>query len=221
MPYLNHNLPAFDCFIRNEFLYNHTQGHGDFTWCNVHSVASIQGRTPLFEAFLENGVNWTRRPLHAFCHSKEALVQPLDELIYWDCFGSYIDVQVRARLAGLKAELLSPTNKRYSGNYLFTIDWSHENSAMLDTGFSETTEHKCAHVFAGHDGNFYAYPNNRIIWFDAAWTKDRITSNPGYKIDMSIYSVEGNRAIEASDSFIYELTPTSASPQPSGEQTKA
>ena len=32
MAYLNHNIPPFSAYIRNEYLYNHTKGHGDFTF---------------------------------------------------------------------------------------------------------------------------------------------------------------------------------------------
>ena len=63
MAYLNHNLPTITCYIRNEFLFNHKKGHGEVTLCDVHSVASLEKHVPLFEAFLENGVNWTRRPI--------------------------------------------------------------------------------------------------------------------------------------------------------------
>ena len=72
MAYLNHNIPTIRCMIRNEFLFNHTKGYGEFTNCDVHMVASMEGMTPVFEAFLENGVNWTRRPIHAFCWKKDA-----------------------------------------------------------------------------------------------------------------------------------------------------
>ena len=84
MAYLNSNIPTITCYIRNEFLYNHEKGTGEFTLVDVHSVASIQKRVPLFEAFLENGVNWTRRPIHAFCWKKNAEVLPLTEHVYWD-----------------------------------------------------------------------------------------------------------------------------------------
>jgi hypothetical protein len=57
MSYLNSNIPTITCYIRNEFMFNHEKGHGEFTLADVHSVASIQKRVPLFEAFLENGVN--------------------------------------------------------------------------------------------------------------------------------------------------------------------
>lgn len=192
MAYLNHNIPTITCFIRNEFMFNHEKGFGEFTRADVHSVASIEKRVPLFEAFLENGVNWTRRPIHAFCWRSDAEVLPLSEHMYWDCFSSYIDVQVRTRLSGLRADLISISGQKRQGVYMFTLDWSFENrSAILDTNFSETPEHKCGHVFKMDNGNFFIYPNNRIIWMDNAWTFNRIKHNPGYKIDMNVYSVEG------------------------------
>ena len=40
--------------MRNEYLYNHKKGHGEFTPADVHSVACMEKRVPLFEAFLEN-----------------------------------------------------------------------------------------------------------------------------------------------------------------------
>ena len=205
MAYLNHNLPTFTCFIRNEYLFNHEKGHGEFTPCDVHSVASIEKRVPLFEAFLENGVNWTRRPITAFCWEKTAPVIPLEHAMYWDCFSPYIDVQIRSRLSGLKAELITPSNTKEQGTYMFTLDWSWENKSTLDTNFSESPEHKCGHFFKMNNGNYYCYPNNRIIWFDDAWIENRISGNPAYIIDQTIYSVENKRMIETNNQYIYGI----------------
>lgn len=205
MSYLNANIPTINCLIRNEFLFNHEKGHGEHTRADVHSVASIQGRSPLFEAFLENGVNWTRRPIHAFCWKEDAEVLPLNEYIYWDCFSPYIDVNIRERLSGLRADLISISKQVRQGIYLFTIDWSHENRNNLDLGFSETPEHKCGHVFKMDNGNYFVYPNNRIIWMDRAFTDSRIKENPGYKIDLSIYSVESEGMYETDYSYITEF----------------
>ena len=206
MSYLNANIPTINCFIRNEFLFNHEKGHGEFTAANMHCVASIQGRTPLFETFLENGVNWTRRPIHAFCWKLGAEVLPLAEHVYWDCFSYYVDVQVRERMSGLSADLVSITGTKRRGDYMFTLDWAHEDRNVLDTGFSETPEHKCGHVFKMNNGNFFIYPNNRIVWMDRAWTFNRITKNPGYKIDMSVYAVEGNMRYETDYSYMTEFS---------------
>lgn len=206
MAYLNHNIPTLRCFIRNEFLFNHTKGHKEVTPCDIHTVTSMEGTSPLFEAFLENGVNWTRRPLHAFCWKIDAPVRPLADHIYWDCFSDYIDVSIRNRLSGLQAELVTPLGKKENGTYLFTLDWGFENKAgMLDASFSETFEHKCAHMFKVEDGNFFAYPNNRIVWKDKAWTFSRISKNPGYIIDQNKYSVEGEGKYETDNFFITEF----------------
>ena len=205
MSYLNHNLPTFTCFIRDEYMFNHEKGWLEYTLCDVHSVASLEKHVPLFEAFLENGVNWTRRPITAFCWKKDAPVYPLNIHMYWDCFSPYIDVQTRNRLANLKAELIDFHGNKHLGTYMFTMDWAWENKGILNTNFSETPEHKCAHMFKMDDGNFFAYPNNRIIWYDDAWTKNRINTNPGYKIDMNEYSVENSRRIETSEEYLYEV----------------
>ena len=61
------------------------------------------------------------------------------------------------------------------------------------------------YVFKMDDGNFFIYPNNRIIWRDDAWTYKRIESNPGYKIDMNEYSVENKRKVETDYSYITEF----------------
>jgi hypothetical protein len=211
MAYLNHDVPTFTCFIRNEYLYNHQSGHGEYTPCDVHSVTSMEKRVPLFEAFLENGVNWTRRPIHAFCWQQDAPRYPLNIHMYWDCFSPYIDVAVRNRLANLKAELIDYQNNRHAGIYLFTLDWGWENKAgNLDTNFSESPEHKCAHVFKMADGNYFAYPNNRIIWHDDAWVYKPITSNPGYQIDLNTYSVENSRKVYTDNSYFTEFNTTGA-----------
>jgi len=205
MAYLNHNLPTFTCYIRNEFLYNHKKGHGEVTLCDIHSVASLENHVPLFEAFLENGVNWTRRPIHAFCWKSDAPVPNLEECMWWNCFSPYVDVNIRSRLAGLRAELINYKGEKNEGIYMFTLDWSWESKSTLNTNFSETPEHKCAHFFKMDNGNFYAYPNNKIIWYDDAWIRNRITKNPGYEIDLNEYSTENKRKIETSDDFMYEI----------------
>ena len=130
MAYLNHNLPTFTCYMRNEYLYNHEKGHGEFTLCDVHSVASMEKRVPLFEAFLDNGVNWTRRPLMAFCWKKDAPVPKIEDCYYWNCFSPYIDVNIRTRMAGLRAQLIRCDGSHISGEYMFTMDWSWENKGI-------------------------------------------------------------------------------------------
>ena len=126
--------------------------------------------------------------------------------MYWDCFSPYIDVNVRIRMKGLRAKLITPSNEKKWGEYMMTLDWGWENKAMIDTNFSETPEHKCGHLFKMDNGNFYIYPNNRIIWHDDAWVDNVITNNPGYKIDLTTYSVENKRQQFTDDSYMTKFT---------------
>ena len=49
-----------------------------------------------------------------------------------------------------------------SGKYLFTVDFAHPESNILNTDHSEIPhEHKCAHILALDDGNYAAQPNNQ------------------------------------------------------------
>ena len=194
MPYLNHNIPPFSAYIRNEYLFNHTKGHGDFTFCDIHTTNCMERRAILFECLLPNGVNWTRRPINAFVWKKDAPKHPLNIHMYWDCFSSYISVQRRNRLANCRAELIDWHGTKRKGTYMFTIDFGWEDKAgMLDTNFSEDPEHKCAHMFRMDEGTFFAYPNNRTIWYDDAFMEERLTKNPGYLIDQNFYTVENTR----------------------------
>ena len=52
--------------------------------------------------------------------------EPLEDIMYWDCFSPYVDVQRRQRLAGLQAQLIRPDGKKALGDYMFTLDWSRE-----------------------------------------------------------------------------------------------
>ena len=203
MPYLNHNVPPFSAYIRNEYLYNHQEGHKEFTFADVHTVNSMERRALLFECLLPNGVNWTRRPIHAFCWKKDAPIYPLNIHMYWDCFSPYVDVQKRSRLSNLRAELLDWHGKKHKGTYMFTVDWAWESKAILDTNFSEDPEHKCAHMFRMDDGNFFAYPNNRCIWYDDAYMDKRLEGNPGYLIDQNFYTVENTREDTITDNSYF------------------
>ena len=91
-----------------------------------------------------------------------------------------------------------------SGKYLFTVDFAHPESNILDTDHSEIPhEHKCAHILALDDGNYAAQPNNRIIWDIPSFTvKDNI---PDWKVQTSEWNVEdsssGVQKIQTSSSM--------------------
>ena len=91
-------------------------------------------------------------------------------------------------------------------HYLFTVDWAHPESNIVDTDHSEIPhEHKCAHILALDDGNYAAQPNNRIIWSIPSFTvRDEV---PDWKVQTSNWNVENSSGwrTEDTDNFFYEI----------------
>ena len=135
-------------------------------------------------------MNWTRRPLTAFCWKKEAPVYPIEMHHYWDCFSPYIDVNVRERLARKRAELVDHNGKKHWGEYMFTLDTCHRDNNTIDTNFSEhDPEHKSFNVIKLDNGQFAAQPNNRVIWTDQSLIPEKRLM-PDFKVCSQNYTVE-------------------------------
>lgn len=203
MSYLNVSTPTVTCYIRNEFLFNHEKGHGEFTQCDIFGIASIEHRVPLFHCLLENGAVWYRRPLHAFVWKKDAPKVELKDLVTWDCFSYYPTVTTFNRLQGLRCKVL---HRKLEGQYMFTIDWAHADKSIVDFNFSEVAEHKSANLVKLDDGTFGLYPNNQVVFFDKAFVSEPLSKNPGYQIDFNTYSVENTKQrTEDSNNYFYKV----------------
>mgnify|MGYP003153584622 CR=1 FL=1 len=177
MAYLNANIPVTYAQIRREYLYDLTRHHGEVEDCIVFGVSSITGRPLLFHAIMENGAVFYRLPISAFIQRD-----------------------------GQAGKYIGKDKKWHAGKYLFTIDFAHPESNIVDTDHSEIPhEHKCAHIMALDDGNYAAQPNNRIIWDIPSFTvKDNV---PDWKVQTSDWNVEDSRAwrTEDTDKFFYEI----------------
>ena len=130
----------------------------------------------------------------------------LDELQLWNCFSYYPSVHSWDILAGQAGKYIGKDKKWHPGKYLFTVDFAHPESNILDTDHSEIPhEHKCAHIIALDDGNYAAQPNNRCIWDIPSFTvKDNI---PDWKVQTSEWNVENTSKwkTEDTDNFFYEI----------------
>ena len=143
--------------------------------------------------------------------SKNHMIEPTvpnmqtHELELWNCFSYYPSVTCFDWLAGLKGKFLGLDKKFYHGKYLFTIDWAHPETNILDTEHSEIPqEHKCAHILALDNGNYAAQPNNRILWHVNSYTTD--DSWPDYKVQTTYWDAEDNDMVtEDSDKMFYEM----------------
>ena len=119
---------------------------------------------------------------------------------------SIIKLNLNDILAGQSGKYFCKDKKTYSGKYLFTIDFAHPESNIVDTDHSEVPhEHKCAHILALDDGNYAAQPNNRLIWSIPSFTvKNEI---PNWKVQTSDWNVEDSSRwrTEDTDNFFYEI----------------
>jgi hypothetical protein len=210
MSYLNANIPVQYAQIRREYLYDLKQHHGEAEDCIIFGMASLTGRAILFHAIMENGAVFYRLPISAFIQRdfdvKKVPRHGLDELELWNCFSYYPAITSWDLLEGTRGEYFGKDKKTHPGVYLFTVDWAHPESNIVDTDHSEIPhEHKCAHIMALEDGNYAAQPNNRIIWNISSFTvRNEI---PDWKVQTSNWNVEdtGKWKTEDTDKYFYKI----------------
>jgi hypothetical protein len=206
MSFLIHNLPPISVFVRKEYLYDHTKGHGEYTPGIWVSVKSVQGKALYFETLLtEYGALYDKLPLSAFVWKTNLdYVLPLDTLQIWDCFDYYLTVIQKPMLG--KCQVYGKDRKMHLGSYLFTIDTCHPNNSLLDQNFSEhDPEHKSFNVIKLSNGQFAAQPNNRIIWSDASLILEN-KKTPDFKVCTQNYYVENTSKwnVAHSDDWAYK-----------------
>ena len=211
MAYLNVNIPATYAKIRREFLYDLKDHHGEVEDCIIFGLASITGRALLFHSIMENGAVFYRLPIHAFIQRgfkvEDVPRRRLDELELWNCFSYYPAITTYDILLGQSGKYYGKDKEWHTGQYLFTVDFAHPESNIVDTDHSEIPhEHKCAHVLALNDGNYAAQPNNRLIWSLPSFTvKDEVPFD--WKVQTNDWSVENTATwrTEDSDRFFYGI----------------
>ena len=62
MAYIEHNFFPLKVFVRNEYMYQFKEGHGEFTQGVIMSVRCMPGQAALFQVLLENGVMRDKLP---------------------------------------------------------------------------------------------------------------------------------------------------------------
>ncbi len=209
MAYLNADIPPIYCKVRKEYLYDFEKHHGESSDCVVFGLTSMAGSATLFHIMLPNGAIFWRLPISAFfdrlMDRKDVPEMKLHELQLWNSFSYYPSVHMFGYLTSQRGKYLGKDKKFYYGEYLFTIDWGHPESNILDTEHSEIPqEHKCGHVLALDNGNFAIQPNNRILWNISNFTTR--SEWPDYKVQNTEWNVENkNWVTEDSNKMFYEI----------------
>jgi hypothetical protein len=210
MSYLNANTPLIYCQIRREYLYDLDPKHNkESEDCVIFGMASIPGKPILFHTLLPNGACYWRLPISAFFQKRFSRTEVPDmqahELELWNCFSYYPSITCFDYLVGEKCKYFGRDKKLYNGKYLFTIDWAHPDSNILDVEHSEIPqEHKCAHILELANGNFAAQPNNRILWHISSFTTGG--NIPDYTVQTTEWNVENSGFItDDTDKMFYDI----------------
>jgi hypothetical protein len=210
MSYLNANTPPIYCKIRREYLYDLDPKHNkESEDCVIFGMASIPGKPILFHTLLPNGACYWRLPISAFFQKRFSRTEVPDmqahELELWNCFSYYPSITCFDYLVGEKCKYFGRDKKLYNGKYLFTIDWAHPDSNILDVEHSEIPqEHKCAHILELDNGNFAAQPNNRILWHISSFTTGG--NIPDYTVQTTEWNVENSGFItDDTDKMFYDI----------------
>jgi hypothetical protein len=177
--------------------------------CVIFGMASIPGKPILFHTLLPNGACYWRLPISAFFQKRFSRTEVPDmqahELELWNCFSYYPSITCFDYLVGEKCKYFGRDKKLYNGKYLFTIDWAHPDSNILDVEHSEIPqEHKCAHILELANGNFAAQPNNRILWHISSFTTGG--NIPDYTVQTTEWNVENSGFItDDTDKMFYDI----------------
>lgn len=204
--YLNASTPLFKCNLRKEFLYNCEEHHGEYIECTVFGVASIKGWGFGFHVLLPNGAVFWRLPIHALSHGKDPDPITIFDAQYWDCFNYNISVHRFDFLRDMDVLVYMKSKRPIEGEYMFTIDWCDSDQNQLPTHAEIPDEHKCAHIIQLEDGNFCAYPNNRIQWREASFVTEPFDKDnvPDYKTQKEKFGGEFGFTTENTDKFFYK-----------------
>ena len=182
---MNKSLPPLGIYVRNEFLFNQTKGHGEYTYGTLIGVRALQNQCLQFLVMLENGALFTGLPAHALCFEKPSPKRSLLDCQMWDNISDQIDVIRFDTLLYMPCTVkLEDSKEIVPGQYLFSIDY------VGDMDFSRCPIHwKTLHAICLEEGNFILYPQYRIRFQDTAICADNKGLLPSYIFNDNIWTV--------------------------------
>ena len=201
------NLPHLKCYVRKEYLHDLNKGHGEFVDCVIIAVKSIQGRALMFEAYLPDyGACFDKFPLSAFVWRKDIKEDeqlPLGTIELWDCFSNNIQIWTKQLLKNCDVDIMIRGGQKIGGQYLFTIDSCNGDVNMIDVGVSEVPEeHKQFNFGKLDNGQYFAQPNNRMLWYEQSLTPKEL-KRPDFQVSTRYFHCEQERKWAFGDNYDY------------------
>ena len=207
MAYLCVNTPHIDVYVKKEYLYDGQKGHGEFEDCVLIAVKSMQGKALIFEAYLPAyGACFDKFPLSAFVWKKDIKEEeqlPLGQIELWDAFSYDIQIWTKRMLRNCDVDVYVPGKGKVGGEYLFTIDSVHSDPNMINTSVAEVpSEHKQFNFGKLVNGQYFAQPNNRMLWYEQSLTPSELKM-PDFKVASKYYFCEQDHKWVFGDSNDY------------------
>jgi hypothetical protein len=210
MAYIEHNFFPLKVFVRNEYMYQHKTGHGNFTEGIIISVRCMPGQVVLFQVLLNNGVMRDKLPSHALLTSPTTptLDLPFHYLQIWNCFSYNFTLLQLNFIKDAPVEIYMKNRQWYPGKYFATINWG-SNDINTDISLAEDPiEHKSHHIILMNNGQIALQPNNRIKWSEPSFVTKPFPSKPDYLVCNEFYNSEDKEKwhTEDSDRMFYDNT---------------
>lgn len=187
------NLPAQHVYVRKEYLRDMHDGHGEFVKGVWVSAKSIPGRALYFETYLpEYAAMFDKLPISAFTSAPELPDPdlPLSDLQYWNCMDYGLTAIVKQFTGSMTYEARLRSGGTMKGAYVCTLDNYHSSVDAVDYSTSETpSEHKSMNIVELENGQFCAYPNNRLRIYDVSLTPSK-PKIPDFLCSTHFFSVE-------------------------------
>lgn len=200
------NLPNTKVYVRKEYLMDFKGGHGEFVEGHWVTVKSMPGRAFYFETYLpQYAALYDKLPISAFVSepNKPDPDLPLQDLQFWNAMDYGVTAIYKQFIGSMDFEILTRSHKVMHGTYLFTLDNYHESADEIDYSTSEIPEeHKSFNVLELDNGQYAAYPNNRMRVYDNSLTPKQ-PKNPDFKVSTQFYQVENGYSYRLGDTDEY------------------
>ena len=205
MPELQADIPTITCLIRDEYLFDLKEGHGNYTPVQVFGIQSIEGRALLFLSMSDGGAVRDHTPISAFCAKEHEAHLPLEFLQLWNNFSAHPTVLEYKYLSGLRAQVCLKDKSWHWGTYLFTVDW-HRNQISEAPGEGG---HKSLHLIELDCGCFCGTPNHRVLWRESSFITVPLDPKnlPKYRTNSRLWRVERDEkwvTDHTGDPYFYE-----------------
>jgi hypothetical protein len=200
------NLPNQKVYVRNEYLYDHEKGHGEFTEGHWVSAKSLPGRAFYFETFLpEYGALYDKLPISAFVSEPKTPTpdMSLENLQFWNCMDYGVTAVYKQFIGSMDFEVLTRDHGIIHGGYICTLDNYHASADEVDYSTAEVPEeHKSFNLLELDNGQYCLYPNNRMRVYDNSLTPKE-PKMPDFKVSTRYYQVENGFEYRLGDTDEY------------------